>query len=118
MRGTLSRIGLLFMLSACAGCGLATPNVVHPGSEAYQQARARVFEPYPENEPGPPVVGARPREYQNPVAEPDRVMPRPGEAIVWPYRSAVTQPPPAQPAIATPPPAIYTPPCPVQPAGP
>jgi len=116
MRGTLTRIGLWFMLPACAGC-LATPNVVHPKSVEYQQARARVFEPYPENEPGPPVVGARPREYQNPVAEVDRVRPREGEAIVWPYAGAAP-PPPAQPTIVTPPPAIYNPPCPAQPASP
>jgi hypothetical protein len=97
---------------------LATPNVVHPGTEAYQQARARVFEPYPENEFGPPIVGGRPREYQNEIAEPDRVMPRPGEAIVWPYPVAAAQPAVAQPAIVTAPPQIYVPPCPAQPVSP
>ena len=117
MRGLLYLIALLFLLPMCGGC-LATPNVVHPGTEDYQQARARVFEPYPENEPGPPIVGGRPREYQNPVAEVNRVIPRPGEVIVWPYPQAVVQAPLAQPAIVTAPPQIYVPPCPVQPVSP
>ena len=117
MRGTLSLIAALFVLPACGGC-LAMPNVVHPGSESNQQARARIFEPYPENEPGPPIVGARPREYQNEIAEPDRVMPRPGETILWPYSKPPAQPPPvAQPPIVTAPPAIYSPPC-LQPVSP
>ncbi len=116
MRGLLSLIAVLLVLPAC-GCGLGMPNVVKPKSVEYQQARARIFEPYPENEPGPPVVGARPREYQNPVPEPDRVMPRPGETILWPLPQAASQPPLAQPPIVTAPPAIYSPPCP-QPVGP
>ena len=37
-----------------------------PGLEAKQQARAQGFEPYPDNDVGPPVVGGRPREYQDP----------------------------------------------------
>jgi hypothetical protein len=94
------------------------PNVVNPGSESYQQARARVFEPYPENEPGPPIVGGRPREYQNEVPEVNRVTPRPGEAILWPYTRPGAQPVAAQPAIVTGPPQIYIPPCPAQPVSP
>jgi hypothetical protein len=107
MRGTLSLIALTLLLPVAGGC-LAPPNVVHPGSVDYQQQRARIFEPYPENEPGPPIAGGRPREYQNPVAEPDRVMPRPGEQILWPLPQAASPAPVAQPAIITPPPAIYT----------
>jgi len=113
MREMLLSIASLLGLLGCGGC-LAPPNFVHPGTEAYQQARARVFEPYPENEPGPPAVGTRPREYQNPTAEINRVMPQPGEKIVWPYPQ---QPPVAQPVIVTPPAAIYNPPG-AQPAGP
>jgi hypothetical protein len=116
MRGMLSLIAVLLVFSACCGC-LAPPNVVHPGSVDYQQARARIFEPYPENEPGPPIVGARPREYQNPVAEPDRVMPRPGETILWPVPQACAQPPLAQPPIITSPPQVLGPPS-AQPVGP
>jgi hypothetical protein len=117
MRRLLYLIAVLALVPICGGC-LATPNFVHPGTEEYQQARARVFEPYPENEPGPPIVGGRPREYQNPVAEVNRVTPRPGEAILWPYGQAAPQQAPAQPAIVTAPPQIYLPPCPAQPVSP
>jgi hypothetical protein len=116
MRGMLSWIAVSFMLAACEGC-LAKPNLVHPGSEANQQARARVFEPYPENEPGPPIAGGRPREYQQPTAEVNRVIRRPGETILWPYPQGGAQPPLAQPPIATAPPTIYCPP-PAQPVSP
>jgi hypothetical protein len=118
MRGLLYLIAVVALLPICTGCRLATPNVVHPGTEQYQQARARVFEPYPENEPGPPIAGGRPREYQTPVAEVNRVTPRPGEAILWPYGQAGAQPAPAQPVIVTQPPQIYVPPCPAQPVSP
>jgi hypothetical protein len=110
MRGILSLIALSTVLPTCCGC-LALPNLAHPGTEEYQQARAKVFEPYPENEPGPPVVGARPREYQDPRAEVLRVQPREGEPILAPVpQSQVSQAPIAQPPIVTPPPAIYCPP--------
>ncbi len=65
MRGIVSLIILSAVLPA--GCSnVSTPNLVHPGTEEHQQARAYIFEPYPENGPGPPIVGARPREYQDP----------------------------------------------------
>src|SRR5271166_6600170 len=112
MRGILSLIAFSAVLPMCGGCvGLATPNLSHPGTEANQQARAQVFEPYPENEPGPPVVGARPREYQEPRAEVLRVQPRLGEPVFAPSPQAqVPQEPISQPPIITPPPAVYCPP--------
>ena len=55
MRGTLLLIVVVLVLPACGGC-LSMPNVVHPGSESSQQARARIFEPYPENDAGPPIA--------------------------------------------------------------
>ncbi len=110
MRRILSLIALSAVLPACAGC-VAWPNLAHPGNEEHQQARAQVFEPYPENEPGPPIVGARPREYQDPRAEVLRVQPRIGEPILTPCpQSQVPEAPIVQPPIVTPPPAIYNPP--------
>lgn len=53
-----------------AGCrGLSGPRLGSPGTAAYQQAQAERFDPYPENEPGPPVVGARPMEFQHALPE-------------------------------------------------
>ena len=42
MRRLRYLIAVLAIVPISGGC-LATPNVVHPGTEAYQQARARVF---------------------------------------------------------------------------
>ncbi len=114
MRGILSLIVSSAVLQACCGC-LASPNFSHPGTEECQQARARVFEPYPDNDAGPPVAGARPREYQEPrpaFAElQDMQRPRPGEPILAPCpQSQVPQMPIDQPPIVTAPPAIYVPP--------
>ena len=37
-----------------------------------QQLRAERFDPYPEVDTGPEVVGGRPRDYQVPMSEPAR----------------------------------------------
>lgn len=42
------------------------------GSVERQKNRAVTFDPYPLNDIGPPIVGGRPREYANPLAEPAR----------------------------------------------
>lgn len=58
---------------AVGGCaGLERPRLLAPGPAAYQQRRAERFDPYADNEAGPAVVGARPREYDKPFAEPSR----------------------------------------------
>lgn len=77
-----------------AGCtSLARPNWAHPGPADYQQSRAQLFDPYPENEPGPRIVGARPLEFDRPPAEVLRVQPpldplrarwRPQPWMMWP----------------------------------
>ena len=53
-----------------AGCAsVSRPSWLNPGPAPVQQSRAQQFDPYPENEPGPQIVGARPREYEKPVPE-------------------------------------------------
>ena len=42
------------------------------GSIDRQKNRAVVFDPYPLNDIGPPIVGGRPREYANPLPEAQR----------------------------------------------
>ena len=39
---------------------------------AYQQKKAERFDPYADNDIGPEVVGARPRDYQKPIPETSR----------------------------------------------
>jgi hypothetical protein len=63
----------ILVFSGLAGCStIAPPKLCHPGPIAQQQQTAVRFDPYPENEPGPVMVGVRPRDYQNPIAEPAR----------------------------------------------
>jgi len=59
-----------------AGCRSTTPpNWLHPGPAEYQQSQAQRFDPYPQNEPGPKIMGGRPLEYDKPPAEVLRVQP-------------------------------------------
>ncbi len=61
------------LLMGVAGCrSVSLPNWFHPGTAAYQQGTAERFDPYPENETGPQIVGARPREFQKPPPEAQR----------------------------------------------
>ena len=61
------------LLVTVAGCrSLAPPSFLQPGTAEYQQQRAQQFDPYPENDPGPAIVGARPLEYENARAEVQR----------------------------------------------
>jgi hypothetical protein len=63
----------LMMGTALGGCkNTAGPSWLHPGSAPAQQARALRYDPYPENEAGPEMVGVRPREYQKPPSEASR----------------------------------------------
>ena len=73
------RAATIFLVAMClpgflSGCAdIAPPNWFHPGPAEYQRAQAQRTDPYPEPDTGPEVVGARPREFQVPSAEPTRV---------------------------------------------
>jgi hypothetical protein len=58
-------------LGGC-GTGMGTPSLLAPGPAREQRARAHRFDPYPEMESGPALVGARPREFDRPLTEPVR----------------------------------------------
>jgi hypothetical protein len=67
----------LLMLGVVAGCcpnqnRIATPDLFHPRSANVQRKRATRFDPYPDPNAGPEMVGVRPREYENPPAEVSR----------------------------------------------
>ena len=69
-----SSIGLgLVLLLGLTGCkSLAEPNWLHPGADSVQRSRALRYDPYPENDAGPTVVGSRPRGYQKELPETSR----------------------------------------------
>jgi hypothetical protein len=71
---TICLIALAGILVGCAGpnSSIAPPPLFRPGTAATQQNRALRYDPYPENEPGPAMVGVRPREYVKPIPEVDR----------------------------------------------
>jgi len=60
---------LLLLLGACGCTSMDRPHWFQPGTARSQQTKALRYDPYPENEPGPTMVGARPREYQKPPPE-------------------------------------------------
>jgi hypothetical protein len=64
---------LALIIIGLAGCqSTSPPSLTHPGSAKAQQNQAVRFDPYPENEMGPAMVGVRPRAYENPIPEPAR----------------------------------------------
>lgn len=76
LRKTCERLMCCALLLAVAGCSTGRPRgwgmPWGQGSSNRQAARAAVHDPYPQNDIGPEVVGARPREFYFPQAEPVR----------------------------------------------
>lgn len=67
---SILKILLALAASSAGGCQtLALPRLFDPTPISYRQSRAQQFDPFPENEPGPPIVGARPREFDRPLPE-------------------------------------------------
>ncbi|MBN1394121.1 MAG: hypothetical protein JW959_03780 [Pirellulales bacterium] len=65
MKGVLAFAAAALCLISSAGCPtLARPDWLQPGSAEVQRARALQYDPYPEREPGPALVGVRPRGYE------------------------------------------------------
>jgi hypothetical protein len=55
-----------------AGCNVAPPRLLHPGTAQHQRERAEQFDPYPLPELGPPTE-ARPRGFLLPQPDNERV---------------------------------------------
>jgi hypothetical protein len=66
------RMLLPLMTISIAGCyspHIRTPNFVHPGTAAEQRADAERFDPYPDPDAGPAVVGGRPPGFTRPLTD-------------------------------------------------
>jgi len=76
MRNSARALVILFLALALVGC-YPSPrrDLLHPGPHFYQRGNAARHDPFPDNNAGPEVVGARPREFMNPLAEPRRNQP-------------------------------------------
>jgi hypothetical protein len=122
-RATLS---VLTIISAgCHSPYIRTPNFANPGTAAQQRADAERFDPYPDPDAGPPVVGGRPLGFTRPltdtewarryVAPPGALQPSP--VVTLPAAPVVTNPfsPSAPPTFQpTYPPALPSPTTPTQ----
>jgi hypothetical protein len=56
------------LLAGCAADG----RLLNPGNIYSQRLRATIHDPYSDQDLGPEVVGGRPRDYQQQLAEPVR----------------------------------------------
>ncbi len=74
MKSLISTIALVLLGAGTVGCStsLGPSNLTNPGTAAFQQGKAQRFDPYPENEAGPELVGVRPPDYLVPPPEPKR----------------------------------------------
>lgn len=69
---TLSKIAnftfAAFVIAALTGCYLPILNGP-PGTIGMQRSRAVLFDPYPSDTLGPPIMGGRPRGFDLPLAD-------------------------------------------------
>jgi len=69
-------LGVLLEVGGSQGCARwAGPNWRHPGTAQAQQLRALQFDPYPEEDLGPSLEGARPMEFLHPPPDIQRARP-------------------------------------------
>lgn len=66
------RCGFVLILVAATGCQNRF-NLSPPGTIGEQRARAQLYDPYPDNDLGPPIVGGRPLGFDRPSAQPRRL---------------------------------------------
>jgi len=72
-RRLLVGLAVAWFLIGVSGCqSISPPRWFRPGTSQVQRAEAHRFDPFPENEPGPEILGGRPRGYTDPPAEPSR----------------------------------------------
>ncbi len=58
----------ILLLPFATGCGMR-PNWGPPGTVAEQRNRAVLYDPYPNNDLAPPIMGGRPPGFEQPRAE-------------------------------------------------
>ncbi len=138
--GRRCRFLMLLLPLFVTGCGplFGLPTVWPPESEKTQVARASKFDPFPDPNMGPAVIGGRPQGFLNPRPEPDPnktvrsdwFNPAPGAgyppAVYYPGAAAAYPPPPTTiytypstvavaptPGVSSaPPPVVYSSPVP------
>lgn len=100
---------LLLPLAACSPT-IHRPRLLHPGPAGYQRAIAEDFDPYPQNDVGPEIVGGRPPDYQIP---PDEVVRARQQQPTGPWRTTAPIAAPVTVPVTAPAPVPYSAPTPV-----
>lgn len=72
MKSRFLAAALMLLVFASEGCARWTFPRLAAGPARDQRARAQKFDPFPERESGPELVGARPPGFDRPLAEPIR----------------------------------------------
>lgn len=65
-------LGLLFVQMAACSSTIRHPRLASPGTAGFQRHNAEQFDPYPQNDMGPEIVGGRPPDYAVQVPEVER----------------------------------------------
>ena len=84
VRRLIGAVALLIPLSACSPT-IYRPTLLHPGPAYFQRNNAVQFDPYPQNDMGPEIVGGRPIGYMKP---PDEVTRARQHQQIAPWRTA------------------------------
>lgn len=68
----LACAGVMLMHLAACSSTIRYPRLASPGTAGFQRHNAEQFDPYPQNDMGPEIVGGRPPDYAVPVPEVQR----------------------------------------------
>ncbi|MEM8944742.1 MAG: hypothetical protein AAGD11_06115 [Planctomycetota bacterium] len=80
----LISVVLVFSLTGCSS-SVFIPRILSPGPAPFQRNNAQQFDPYPQNDLGPEIVGGRPLGYMIP---PDEVTRARQQTPIAPWRAA------------------------------
>ena len=80
-RAAFRTAAIILVAVSLTGCPHLRPNWFSPGPSEVQRIRAIQHDPYPDQQAAPAIIGGRPRDYQNSVAEPGRQQPYPNGGI-------------------------------------
>lgn len=73
MKWSRSVLIATLLAAATSGCqGTKWPTIFPSGTAKQQQQQAQKFDPYPQDENGPAIVGGRPINYDKPPVESTR----------------------------------------------
>jgi hypothetical protein len=70
MKRSVPVVAAVLLLHTILGCNIR-PDPGPPGTVYHQRSRAVIHDPFPSRHIGPEIEGARPMEFDRPLAEPE-----------------------------------------------